>query len=70
MIRLIFHFIFWLRNGFQKLAARGIEKLRDPQTGKLTFVSPDNIKPTVKVLFTLFFLAVLVYALFYLDPNI
>lgn len=63
MIRAIFNLIFTLRNAAQRTFKKGLDQVRDPYTGKITFMSPDNLKTSMKVIFFLLFASVLAYVM-------
>ena len=59
MIKNLVNLILSLRNFGQNLGRNFFEAFRDPQTGKLRGLKPDQIKPLLLLLFFLFFALIL-----------
>lgn len=64
MIRALFNFLLGIRKLIQRWGTALFNKFRDPQTGKLTFVSPKNLGPILMIAGGVFFLAILLSQIF------
>lgn len=63
IMRPLINLCLFLRNSVRQLGSKALEQVRDPITGKLTFISPQGIKTASKIIFFCLFALVLIYVL-------
>ena len=63
-MKFVIQLLFALRNGLLKIAEKVFEKMRDPETGKVKNMSPENVKRLGITAFAVFIIGIALYQVF------
>lgn len=69
MIRLLIDLLMFLRKILMKLTSSLFDKVTDKETGKLTFISPNNLRPAFMWLSFLAFMGLVGYKMYLLNHG-
>ena len=68
-MKFIIQLLFALRNGLLKIGEKLFEKMRDPETGKVKNMSPENVKRLGVTAFAVFIVGIALYQVFTSNFN-
>ena len=68
-MKYIIQLLFALRNGLLKIGEKIFEKIRDPETGKIKNMTPDNVKRLGTTAFIVFIVGIGLYQVFTSNFN-